>query len=135
MFRRLKVPVHDIAIRPPGVLKGSLDHNLYILLRTVGLYYLLVLFLCRRTKAPLRSITPPPLHATLVTLTDQPLLLARPPSIREALSKTFKYVSFCELRALLSSPIDYAMPLKDLLNGRPLTTQLTGIDDLLICVL
>jgi hypothetical protein len=62
MLRRLKIPVYNIAIKPLSILKGSLDYNLYILLRAVGLYYLFILFLSRHTKALLRSSTPPPLY-------------------------------------------------------------------------
>jgi hypothetical protein len=97
MLLRLEIPVYNIAIRLPGILKGSLDYNLYILLRAVGLYHLFIPFLSRRTEAPLRSVAPPPLHRTLVTLTDQSPLLASPSFMREALSKPFKCVSFYKL--------------------------------------
>jgi hypothetical protein len=42
MLLRLKVPIYNIVTRPPSVLKGSLDYNLYILIRAIGLDYLLV---------------------------------------------------------------------------------------------
>jgi hypothetical protein len=122
MLLGLKVPVYDIAIRLPSILKGSPDYNLYVLLCAVRLNHLFPLFLCRRTKALLRSIPPPLLHATLVTLADQSLLLASLPSMREAPGKTLKCVSFCELWTLLSSPIDYSMSLEDLLDRGPLIT-------------
>jgi len=86
MLLRLKITVYNIAVRPPGILKGSLDHDLYALIRAVGLYYSLVPLLRRSPKYLFRSFAPPLLHRTLVTLTDQSSLLARPPSMREALS-------------------------------------------------
>ena len=69
MLLRLKITVHDIAIRPPNVLKGTLDYDFHILLRAISLYLVLIPLLGRRTKHPLRSFTPPPFHRTLVTLT------------------------------------------------------------------
>jgi hypothetical protein len=68
MLLRLKIPVYDIVIRPPKVLKGSLDYDLHILIYTIGLDYLLILFLYRRAKALLYPFTPPPFHKTLITL-------------------------------------------------------------------
>ena len=67
MLRRLKIPVHDIAIRPPSVPKGTLDHNLHILIRPVSLHLVLVPLLGRYTEHLLRSFPPPALHRTLVT--------------------------------------------------------------------
>ena len=46
-----KVPVYNIVIRLPSILKGSLDYNLYILLRAIYLYYLFLPFLGRCMKA------------------------------------------------------------------------------------
>ena len=68
MLCRLKITVYNIAIRPPKVLKASLDYNLHILAYAVSLNYLFIPLLSRYTKAPLRPFTPPPLHKTLVTL-------------------------------------------------------------------
>jgi hypothetical protein len=68
MLCRLKITVYDIAIAPLKVLKGSLDHDLHVLTRAIGLNHLFIPLLCRRTKAPLPPFTPPPLHRTLVTL-------------------------------------------------------------------
>jgi hypothetical protein len=132
MLCRLKIAVYDIAPTPPKVPKGSPDHDLHILLRVIGLNYLLLPFLCRRTKALLLAFTPPPLHRTLVTPTDQSPLLARPASMCEALSKSFECVSFCEFRTLLCSLIAYAVALKDLLDGSGLATEATSRDDLFI---
>jgi hypothetical protein len=68
MLCRLKITVHDIATTPPKVPKGSLDHDLHVLIRAVGLYYLFVLLLYRRTKVLFCSFTLPPFHRILVTL-------------------------------------------------------------------
>ena len=68
MLCRLKITVYNIAIRPPKVLKASLDYNLYILARVISLDHLFILLLSRYTKAPLPLFTPPPLYRTLVTL-------------------------------------------------------------------
>ena len=62
MLLRLKISVHYIQVRTPKVPKGSLDHNLYILIRPVYLYLVAILFLCRRTKHLFRAFTPPPLY-------------------------------------------------------------------------
>jgi hypothetical protein len=50
MLLRLKITVYNIAIRPPNVLKGTLDYNFHILLRAISLYLVLILLLGRRTK-------------------------------------------------------------------------------------
>ena len=68
MLCRLKIIVYNIAIRPPKVLKASLDYNLHILARAISLDYLFIPLLSRYTKAPLPPFTPPPLYRTLVTL-------------------------------------------------------------------
>ena len=68
MLLRLKITVYNIAIRPPNVLKGTLDYNFYILLRAISLYLILVPLLSRCTKHLLRSFTLPPFYKTLVTL-------------------------------------------------------------------
>jgi len=69
MLLGLKITVYNIAIRPPNVLKGTLDYNFHVLLRAISLYLVLVPLLGRRTKHLLRSFTPPPFYKTLVTLT------------------------------------------------------------------
>ena len=69
MLLRLKITVYDIAIGPPNVLKGTLNHDFHVLLCTISLYLVPVLLLGRRTKHLLRSFTPPPFYKTLVTLT------------------------------------------------------------------
>jgi len=68
MLCRLKITVYNIAIRPPKVLKASLDYNLYILARAISLNHLFIPLLSRYTKALLPPLTLPPLHKTLVTL-------------------------------------------------------------------
>jgi len=68
MLLRLKITVYNIAIRPPNVLKGTLDYDFHVLLCTISLYLVPVLLLGRRTKHPLRSFTLPPFYRTLVTL-------------------------------------------------------------------
>ena len=55
--------------------------------------------------------------------------------MHEAPGKPLKRVSFCELRALLSSPIAYTMLLENLLDRGASTEQPTRINDLLVCVL
>ena len=122
MLRRLKITVHDIAIGPPIVPKASPDHDLHILARAVGLNYLLVPLLLWCAKAPFPPFTPPPLYRTLVTPHHQAPLLLCPSFSYEALSKPCYRVSFCKLRASLCSPIAYAMPLEDLLDGFTPTT-------------
>ena len=52
----------------------------------------------------------------------------------EAPSKSFKYISFYELRALLCSPIAYAMPLEDLLYCGRLARKPTRGNDLFVSV-
>ena len=69
MLLGLKITVYNIAIRPPNVLKGTLDYNFHIFLRTISLYLIFVLLLGRHTKYPLRLFTPPPFYKTLITLT------------------------------------------------------------------
>jgi hypothetical protein len=68
MLCRLKITVYNIAIRPPKVLKASLDYNLHILAYAISLNHLFIPLLSRCTKALLPPLTPPPLHRTLVTL-------------------------------------------------------------------
>jgi hypothetical protein len=55
--------------------------------------------------------------------------------MREAPSKPFKGMFFCELWALFSSPINDAMLLENLLDCSTLATQLTSVNDLLVCIL
>ena len=69
MLLRLKITVYNIAIRLLNVLKGTLDYNFHIFLRTISLYLIFVLLLGRHTKYPLRLFTPPPFYKTLITLT------------------------------------------------------------------
>jgi len=94
ILRGLKIPVYDIATTLPKVPKGSPDHNLHVLIHAICLNHGPVPFLCRCTKAPFCPFAPPPLHWILVTLADQSPLLVRPPSMREAPSKTFDSVFF-----------------------------------------
>jgi hypothetical protein len=77
MLSRLKISVYDIQIRPSLVLKAPLDHDLHILIRTVGLDHPWLPFLCCRTKAPLVSFTPPPLYRALIGPHDHTLFLCR----------------------------------------------------------
>jgi len=42
MLCRLKITVYNIAIRPPKVLKASLDYNLYIFARAISLNHLFI---------------------------------------------------------------------------------------------
>ena len=134
MLCRLKITVYNIAIRPPKVLKASLDYNLYILARAISLNHLFIPLLSRCTKAPLPPLTPPPLHRTLVTPAHQSPLLGRPSFSHKAPSKPCDRVSFCKLRTLLCSPIAYAMPLEDLLYRGRLTREPTRRNDLVIRV-
>ena len=68
MLCRLKITVYNIAIRPPKVLKASLDYNLHILACIISLDYLFIPLLSRYIKALLPPFTPPLLYKTLVTL-------------------------------------------------------------------
>jgi hypothetical protein len=46
MLLGLKVPVYNIAIGLPSILKGSLDYNLHVLLCAIRLNHLFLPFLC-----------------------------------------------------------------------------------------
>src|SRR6266498_4339755 len=96
MLRRLKITVYYIEIRPAIVLKGTLDHNLYILVRTVGLYHLFIPFLHRGTEHPFSPFTPPPLNGTLVTPDHHSPLLWRQSSMRKAPFKPFSCMLWCK---------------------------------------
>jgi hypothetical protein len=67
MLHRLKITVHNIVPTPPSIPKGPLDYYLYILTYTIGLDYLFISLLLRRTKDLFPPFTPPLLHTILVT--------------------------------------------------------------------
>jgi hypothetical protein len=66
MFYQLKISIHDIKVQTPKVPKGALDHDLYILIRSIGLDHLTVPFLRWYIEYPFYSFTPPPLYRALV---------------------------------------------------------------------
>jgi hypothetical protein len=66
MFYRLEISIHDIKVRTPEVPKGALDHDLYILICSIGLDHLMVLFLQWCIEYLFCSFTSPPLYKALV---------------------------------------------------------------------
>jgi hypothetical protein len=102
MLCRLKVPIHNIKVAPPSIPKGSPDHDLHILICTIGLDHSWLPFLRRRAKAPLVSFTPPPLYTTLITLYMHPPLLRALALMFKAPSKSFVGVLLHKKRSSLT---------------------------------
>jgi hypothetical protein len=111
MLRRLKVPIYDIKTTPPNILKGCLDHNLHVLIRTVGLDHSWLPFLYCRTKALFVSFPPPPLNTTLITPHMHSPLLKALPSMFQALSKSLISVLLRKKRPSLALLVLNAMKL------------------------
>jgi hypothetical protein len=75
MLLRLKVPVYNIKVTLPKVLKHRLDYSFYILIYTISLDYPRLPLLVRSIEVLFVPFTPPSLNAILVTLGYYPLFL------------------------------------------------------------